>query len=329
MGDMGRRLALALVGLGASLGAQDPPEVDRTWCRDEDPRNRCPGEMCACRDDAFEVTFDGDTDSVLEVDPFRAGERISTAVVFDTRTEGVQGWAYGVRHDSAFLALSMVTAEGTDIPPIRPPPELALVSMIQIEDCTEDPDPRCPLPVEGGGYVSAVVLSLVTAPELPVGRNRIAIAEYTLDADPGPQGTLIQITDRLKKRLSPPSFSVTFTAAGWARFPRRLVDGWVKTAGAAPGVPFHRGDADGDGAIAVSDALRILLHLHAGGEPPGCLEAADFDDGGAVDLTDAVAVLEWLFRGGSDPRLPGPPRLPCNFDPPGSPSLGCEAYPGC
>jgi hypothetical protein len=328
MAAMGKRLALVLVGLGSALGAQDPPEVVRTYCRDEDPRNRCPGAECACRDDAFEVTFDGDTDSVLEVEPFRAGEPIATTVVFDTRTEGVQGWAYKVRHDAAFLTLDRVTVDGTDIPPISPPPEIALVSMHDVEDCTEDPDPACPRPVEGGGYVSAVVLSLVTVPELPVGRNRVAVAEYTLDADPGEQGTLIQVTDRLKKRYAPPH-PVTFTVAGRTRFPRRLVDGWVKRAGPAADVPFHRGDADGDGTVAVSDAVRVLLHLHAGGPAPGCLEAADFDDGGAIDTTDAVAVLEWLFRGGSGPSPPGPPRLPCNFDPLGSPALGCETYAGC
>ena len=132
----------------------------------------------------------------------------------------------------------------------------------------------------------------------------------------------------MRKKNSPPT-AINVTVDSRSRSPRRLVDGWVKRAGPPPDAPFHRGDAGGDGSVGVTDAVRILLFLHAGGEPPACLEAADFDDGGAIDLTDAVALLDWLFRGGSGPPPPGPPRLPCGFDPPGSPALGCESYPGC
>jgi hypothetical protein len=319
-----RFFVLAALLLAAGVGAaQEPPEVGRTWCRDQDPRNKCPGPDCVCTDDTLEVTFDGGSDSVLEIADFRPGEKVTTSLVMEARSEGIQGWSYGVRHDQGLLTLLSATN-------FIESPEcfICVFDPRSVEDCTEDPNPRCPDPRPGGGYVFAVVLSLTSDVRLPPGRHTVALAEYTLDADPGEQGTLIQVTDRLKVKNSPPA-SIIITVDGRNRAPRRLVDGWVKRPGLAPGVPFHRGDADGDGAAGVSDAIRVLLFLHAGGPAPGCLEAADFDDGASIDTTDAVAVLEWLFRGGSGPPPPGPPRLPCNFDPPGSPALGCASYPGC
>jgi hypothetical protein len=92
--------------------------------------------------------------------------------------------------------------------------------------------------------------------------------------------------------------------------------------------PFFRGDADADGALDLTDAVRILLHLFQGGAAPPCAEAADADDGGTVSLTDAVFLLSFLFRGASPPPLPGPPGGPCAAGSGEPPFLGCATY-GC
>jgi hypothetical protein len=95
---------------------------------------------------------------------------------------------------------------------------------------------------------------------------------------------------------------------------------------------FHRGDADGNGAVNVTDAVVILAHLFAGGPAPGCLETADVDNDGSMSVTDAIDLLGFLFLRGAAPAEPGPRPAPCGADPdaPGSAGdLGCALYEGC
>jgi hypothetical protein len=70
---------------------------------------------------------------------------------------------------------------------------------------------------------------------------------------------------------------------------------------------FRRGDANGDGLVDLSDAVRtlVVLFLEPGGPGP-CPDAMDTDNGGSVDVGDVVALLEFLYRGGPAPPAPGP-----------------------
>jgi hypothetical protein len=98
----------------------------------------------------------------------------------------------------------------------------------------------------------------------------------------------------------------------------------------SPGVSFHRGDSNDDGALDLSDAVFSLSYLFTGGDEPTCLEAANANDDRKVDLSDAVYVLQGLFLGGPAPPRPGPPPEPCGREPAVSPSaLGCERYAHC
>jgi hypothetical protein len=93
---------------------------------------------------------------------------------------------------------------------------------------------------------------------------------------------------------------------------------------------FRRGDADGDGSVSLTDAVRILNHLFQGGEPPDCLDASDADNDNDVLLTDAVFVLAFLFQQGPPPASPGPDT--CGEDPDGDApdeTLGCGLYSTC
>jgi hypothetical protein len=97
-------------------------------------------------------------------------------------------------------------------------------------------------------------------------------------------------------------------------------------------VPFHRGDANDDGSLDVSDAIRILQRLFSGGDDFTCIEAADADNSGSVEITDGIVILEYLFLGASGPAPPGPNNLPCGEDPDPRGSdrdLGCREYHGC
>jgi competence protein ComGC len=94
---------------------------------------------------------------------------------------------------------------------------------------------------------------------------------------------------------------------------------------------FHRGDANVDGVVDVSDAVTIFSYLFLFlGPPPRCLEAANANNDADVDISDGVYILVFLFNGGIAPPSPGPPPNPCGEDPAGlSTSLGCESYDAC
>ncbi len=66
---------------------------------------------------------------------------------------------------------------------------------------------------------------------------------------------------------------------------------------------FSRGDGNGDGFFDLSDAVTMLFALF-GGLQTDCADALDADDDGDLAVTDAIRVLEHLFRGGPD--LPAP-----------------------
>ena len=68
---------------------------------------------------------------------------------------------------------------------------------------------------------------------------------------------------------------------------------------------FRRSDADGNGAVDITDPVTILGTLFAGSGPLSCPDAADANDDNAVDVSDAVYTLLWLFSGGEAPPPPG------------------------
>jgi hypothetical protein len=86
---------------------------------------------------------------------------------------------------------------------------------------------------------------------------------------------------------------------------------------AEPG-SFVRGDANGDGLVNLSDAVKVLVHLFRAGSI-ACADAADVNDSETIEVTDAVVLLEFLFRLG---RSPAPPYPAPGVDPSGA-TLGC------
>src|SRR5262245_10476548 len=58
---------------------------------------------------------------------------------------------------------------------------------------------------------------------------------------------------------------------------------------------FLRGDANLDGKVEISDAIRILSYLYLGGVEAFCADALDADDTGDLTLSDPINVLSLLF----------------------------------
>ncbi|MBI4606923.1 MAG: hypothetical protein HY721_33590, partial [Planctomycetes bacterium] len=89
---------------------------------------------------------------------------------------------------------------------------------------------------------------------------------------------------------------------------------------------FLRGDSNSDGDVDISDAVRTLLFLFAGGAPPACEDASDSDDDGSLSITDVIHLLNHLFRGGEAPPAPGPSY--CGRDRTED-ALSCESHGPC
>ena len=87
---------------------------------------------------------------------------------------------------------------------------------------------------------------------------------------------------------------------------------------------FLRGDANADGLIEVSDALKVLLYgfLQA---PIECEGAADVDDSGEDEMTDAIHLLNYLLL---DAPPPPPPFPECGNDPTPD-EQACDAFAPC
>ncbi|MEM7165355.1 MAG: FG-GAP-like repeat-containing protein [Planctomycetota bacterium] len=69
--------------------------------------------------------------------------------------------------------------------------------------------------------------------------------------------------------------------------------------------PFVRGDANGDGAINLVDAV-VILQSRFGGPPLVCEDTGDINDNGAVNIADAIHLLSYLFNSNNPPAAPFP-----------------------
>lgn len=69
---------------------------------------------------------------------------------------------------------------------------------------------------------------------------------------------------------------------------------------------FLRGDANLDTRLDVSDPVHILTALFIDASPILCLDSADADDDGDVTITDAIRILGYLFVGIVSPAGPFP-----------------------
>jgi len=89
---------------------------------------------------------------------------------------------------------------------------------------------------------------------------------------------------------------------------------------------FLRGDAGGNGAVEMADAIFILGWQFLGSRGPDCPDAADVNDDGQVNIGDPIELLSGLFLGGSPPPPPGP--FDCGVDPTEDKLLPCD-YDAC
>lgn len=67
---------------------------------------------------------------------------------------------------------------------------------------------------------------------------------------------------------------------------------------------YQRGDCNDDGAIDISDGVRLLEYLFSSASAPLCLAACDMNDDGDHDIGDPVYLYNYLLLGGPEPAAP-------------------------
>lgn len=248
-------VGLLVLALGWALvsGASEP----RILCDVSEPANQCPGSDCRCVPDSLEIVFDATSTNVYE----HAGggafpvEGISVTVYCDTKTDGIQGWQYGVEHDVEVLDVTHATNQGTDAAAILRGVPFEAAYYLGIQRCVPGTACRRDVPgerLEGGGWISAIVLSLTEVAYLPTGKkNSLAKATYTLKKDPGAAGTKIEFSGRLALQTSPRA-ELNVTVLGKWRVWERGTGAVIRRAGAAEACA-NGTDDDGDGLADCDD----------------------------------------------------------------------------
>ncbi len=70
------------------------------------------------------------------------------------------------------------------------------------------------------------------------------------------------------------------------------------------GESYRCGDADGDGAINVGDAVFLINHIFRSGPAPDPPGAGDADCNRTINIADAVYLVAYVFSGGPGPCCP-------------------------
>jgi len=85
---------------------------------------------------------------------------------------------------------------------------------------------------------------------------------------------------------------------------------------------FLRGDANGDGAVTISDAHTLTGYMFFGAPAPECPNSGDSNADGRIDISDTVGLMNFLFLGGQSIPAPYP-----NAGPDPNPlGLPCPSY---
>ena len=66
-------------------------------------------------------------------------------------------------------------------------------------------------------------------------------------------------------------------------------------------VTFLCGDADGSGAVSISDVVYLINYIFAGGPAPNPVIAGDANCSNAISISDAVYMINYIFGGGASP----------------------------
>ena len=154
----------------------------------------------------------------------------------------------------------------------------------------------------------------------------ISHIEAVVDGAPRPEFAVTFAAVNLLEwgaQLSLPEGTSSLRLVGFDRF-GEIVDTTELAVTVLPPVPdldFVRGDADGSGALGITDAIVTLLGVLKRGRLD-CLDASDTNDDGQLDLTDTLVLLQFLFLHEAPPP---PSPFPGVGPDPTADALGCAS----
>ena len=124
------------------------------------------------------------------------------------------------------------------------------------------------------------------------------ILRVIFQTDPAtPAGTVLPLTFFSDLTTTPPTTNLASASAGTVAAVATTIDGSITLN--CPTIEFRRGDANEDGSVSISDAVRILGVLFTAMQAPTCQQTADVNADAAVDLSDPIYLLNALFSGGA------------------------------
>lgn len=285
-----RVVSLCLMSVFTLLVARDLHAAERTFCQGEE-----------CTPDNFKVRF-GNLGEERSTTQALAGEIIELRVTIDVVSE-VQGWNFGLSHDTSKLEIIEATSESLGLPET-----FFNATVISMPDNNGNPSP---------GLVSGVILAinaqgqemLTPGDEVMVLTARYRVIGELDEEDP----SFIQFTDNLRPGPGAPKTITALTIGEQTRPPAKVVDGEVLARkGNNDAMPFNRADCNGDGRVNFTDVIVNANNIFLGKNVFfDCDNMLDANDDGLLDGSDPIRILDWFFVG--DQTIPEP-FLNCGLD---------------
>jgi hypothetical protein len=158
---------------------------------------------------------DWDFDIKTDKTEYNPGDALQATAGIVARKAGVQGWSFGVKHDTTLLTIESVTSDGTDVPSVfnNGFNQTAIVEKAGAK----------------AGYIQAIVLSFLTPAEVPLSDFfRTALAKYKVSAGActgkaDDFKTKIEYTEELGVPNSPP-VDLNLTVGGKAVVPAKVLN---------------------------------------------------------------------------------------------------------
>ena len=232
-----------------------------------------------------------DFDLVLRADKasYNPGDTVKVTAAAVARKAGIQGWSYGVKHDTAVLDLEAATLDGTDGAALFSG-GFKVVTLIETKGSKV-------------GYVAAVILSFTEPVEAPVSDFfSMSIGSYKVkanacDGKSGDQTTKVQYAHRELSVPGSPPVDINLTVKGLSLGPDEGLkvtgtDVVVKCEGAPPpggGLVLKLGKSDIDIVADKLDTHDLEVHL-ANTDKAGKSDVQGWSYGIALDAEELEAL---------------------------------------
>lgn len=218
------------------------------------------------------------------------GDMVSIPVMLEN-TSPVQGFSFGLVHDSGFMTLTdLTTGAALNATNGGAGPEFVSLNLT----------PTLPAGATGGVTFGIVISLQPPFDFIPVGTNEVAVLAMDI-ATAATGSSDICFSDQ----VGTPTVDLVVTVTGATQLPTS--DCCTVSVGGMAGPDFIRGDANTDGVVDISDGLFIAWWFFGLGPAGTCEDAADANGNGQLDtMMDPLTVLNFLFVAGAPPVAPFP-----------------------